>query len=130
MLAQFEDTPNLTLLNGYFASLCRHFVAVAAILLLVVGTTNADMVYIPGGMRMHRDCIFEVASGSRLTKKLRAQLESCRPSNGVTQQIYAQDVHAQRASPLWTNFTADWVAPALPSAAEGQVRCLHLSQDV
>ena len=86
--------------------------------LATAAARNASFVRTPGGL-VREGCIISVENGARVDGV--AFSEDCSPpSVSRTEQIYAMNTAAQKPS-YWSNFTADWVVPALPSKASGQV---------
>ena len=77
---------------------------------------------IPGYGLVPDECIVTVENGAEVgeTEVKHLGTENCAPAVGRSEQIYAQDTHAQNSA-LWTNFTANWIVPELPASADGQV---------
>ena len=86
--------------------------------LATAAARNASFVRTPGGL-VREGCIISVENGARVDGVAFAQ-DCSPPSVSRTEQIYAMNTAAQKPS-YWSNFTADWVVPALPSKASGQV---------
>jgi hypothetical protein len=80
--------------------------------LFVAFVTADDYVQTPGGWKIHKDCIFEVANGASIDMNV----EACPYAAKAPEvQIYAIDTYYQAPSNgLVTQMNTSWVVPALP----------------
>jgi len=99
---------------------------VSAVLLLVIGAAIASPDYddrevwkrVPGGTRIHRDCIYRVPSGYIVkdTKKCPYGVAPALPED----QVYMMDVHYTPSSELMTQMNGSWTVPTAPPSDVGQ----------
>jgi len=87
------------------------------ILLALCGAVQADVVHVPGGHVVPKECIVEVPNGEHYDADKHEMPANCQVEQPNI-QIYASDVHLQSAEPL-TSFYADWVVPKLPTQGGG-----------
>lgn len=94
---------------------------VGVCVLAVFTTGRSDLVHVPGGVVVERECIVEVPKGSFFDADKYNMPATCGQSHNSPEiQIYAADVHMESVEPL-TSFTADWTVPQLPKRQSGQV---------
>jgi hypothetical protein len=85
----------------------------ASLLLPFFGAVQAaDVVSVPGGHFVTKECIVEVPNGELYDVDKHEIPANCKAELGI--QIYAADVHMKSDVPL-TSFYADWTAPQLPT---------------
>jgi len=75
-------------------------------------TQAAEVVSVPGGHLVTKECIVEVPNGKLYDVDKHEMPANCKVELGI--QIYAADVHMKSEEPL-TSFYADWTVPALPT---------------